>query len=107
MYHAIDEPTLITYRGLGIGTFVPIAVPEPLAGIGRGVAEYRPEPTIELELAKVAMEAASALSEAESLRDLVCPDPTGVRRGVARENEYLRRRIHLARLREQHAKEQT
>ncbi len=105
MYPALDEATSLTYRGVTIGTFLPATAPNESARSGRGVSAYKPEPTTEMELAKLAMEVALALSDLESLRDAVRPDPTGASRGPAREAAYLRARIHFARLREQHAKE--
>lgn len=99
----LSEPTAVTFRGRQVGVFTPANVPDDSASHGRGVGAYTPEPTVALELAKLATEVAEVRSEVEQLHDQVCPDATGAVRAPARWDAFLRRRLHWARLREQHA----
>ena len=75
---------------------------DPTAVVAHGVKRpYQPEPTVELELAKLGEEVARALLEVEEVRRIVKPD--GLRgRETARLREHQRRLQYVAALRQQH-----
>jgi hypothetical protein len=102
VWRSLGEPTNLVYRNRIIGVFSPTATESDLDPITSGFrSPYRPEPTLELEVAKVAMEAAQALAEAEELREQLLPDRVRGRSAV-RDRQHLRRRAYFAELRQQH-----
>ena len=105
MFRVLDEPVQLTEKGVVIGTFTPMTMPATRR-FGRGVSPYQPEP-LKLEMAKLAMETAQALTEIEDLRGLVVPHERIGPRADARHSEYLRRRLYRARLRERQSKEKS
>ncbi len=99
-WRVVAEPTVLTWQGRPIGTFTPSIVDDDAIDRGAGVrVAYRPEASIALEVARLAVELADARLELAELRNDTLPDAADRRREHVRHRERLRRLTYLADLR--------
>jgi len=105
-WRALAEPTLLLFGGEVIGTFTPAeGFVDPTEAVSSGFKEiYRVQPTVEIEVAKLALEIAELSSELEELRMVTAPDALRSSRSSSRHREALRRRGFYVALLEQHQK---